>query len=169
MADQKVTLGLINPKNPQNVGSALRAARCYGASSVFYSGQRFAYARQFNTDTKQAAREIPLVGCEDLKSMVPKGAKVVAVELVEGATALPAFIHPENAFYLFGPEDASISQEDLSWCDEVVYIPTKGCMNLAATVNVVLYDRMAKSQHTDYGDHIILTSRDSNNNTRWKG
>jgi tRNA(Leu) C34 or U34 (ribose-2'-O)-methylase TrmL len=29
----------------------------------------------------------------------------------------------------------------------VVYIPTVGCMNLAATVNVVLYDRMAKA-HT---------------------
>jgi tRNA(Leu) C34 or U34 (ribose-2'-O)-methylase TrmL len=26
-----------------------------------------------------------------------------------------------------------------------VYIPTVGCMNLAATVNVVLYDRLAKS------------------------
>jgi tRNA(Leu) C34 or U34 (ribose-2'-O)-methylase TrmL len=26
----------------------------------------------------------------------------------------------------------------------VVYVPTIGCMNLAATVNVVLYDRLAK-------------------------
>jgi tRNA(Leu) C34 or U34 (ribose-2'-O)-methylase TrmL len=26
----------------------------------------------------------------------------------------------------------------------VIYIPTRYCMNLAATVNVVLYDRMAK-------------------------
>jgi tRNA(Leu) C34 or U34 (ribose-2'-O)-methylase TrmL len=26
-----------------------------------------------------------------------------------------------------------------------VYIPTVGCMNLAATVNVVLYDRLAKA------------------------
>lgn len=26
----------------------------------------------------------------------------------------------------------------------VVYIPTRGCMNLAATVNVLLYDRPAK-------------------------
>lgn len=27
---------------------------------------------------------------------------------------------------------------------DVVYVPTNGCMNLAATVNVVLYDRAAK-------------------------
>ena len=30
------------------------------------------------------------------------------------------------------------------WCRDVVYIPTDKCMNLAATVNVVLYDRLAK-------------------------
>jgi tRNA(Leu) C34 or U34 (ribose-2'-O)-methylase TrmL len=33
----------------------------------------------------------------------------------------------------------------------VVYIPTTGCMNLAATVNVVLYDRMAKGNNTRSG------------------
>ena len=33
----------------------------------------------------------------------------------------------------------------LSWCRDVVYIPTNGCMNLAACVNVVLYDRLSKS------------------------
>ena len=32
-----------------------------------------------------------------------------------------------------------------AWCTDVVYIPTIGCMNLAATVNVVLYDRLAKA------------------------
>ncbi len=26
----------------------------------------------------------------------------------------------------------------------VVYVPTRHCMNLAATVNVVLYDRLSK-------------------------
>jgi len=31
----------------------------------------------------------------------------------------------------------------------VVYIPTVGCMNLAATVNVVLYDRLAKALRLD--------------------
>ena len=27
---------------------------------------------------------------------------------------------------------------------ETIYIPTQGCMNLAASVNVILYDRLAK-------------------------
>ena len=36
-------------------------------------------------------------------------------------------------------------------------------MNLAATANVVLYDRMAKSRY-DAGDHVIRAGRDNNNN-----
>ena len=76
----------------------------------------------------------------------------VAVELVEGARPLPEYTHPDRALYIFGPEDGSLQQEILDWCGaEVVYIPTQGCMNLAATVNVVLYDRLAKGNNTRSG------------------
>ena len=44
----------------------------------------------------------------------------------------------------FGPEDGTLGPEILAWCRDVVYVPTRYCMNLAATVNVVLYDRAAK-------------------------
>ena len=91
--------------------------------------------------------------------------QIVAVELVEGAIPLPRFTHPEQAIYLFGPEDGTIPQTVLDQCDQVVYVPTHGCMNLAATVNVVLYDRMAKSSQTIYGDDIIRKNRDTNNQT----
>lgn len=30
--------------------------------------------------------------------------------------------------------------------ERVIYVPMSGCMNLAATVNVVLYDRLLKQQ-----------------------
>ncbi|MFH7439550.1 TrmH family RNA methyltransferase, partial [Pseudomonas syringae pv. tagetis] len=56
--------------------------------------------------------------------------------------------HPDRALYIFGPEDGSLDQEIPDWCEDVVYIPTEGCMNLAATVNVVLYHRMAKRINT---------------------
>jgi tRNA(Leu) C34 or U34 (ribose-2'-O)-methylase TrmL len=38
-----------------------------------------------------------------------------------------------------------LGERVLSWCRDVVYIPTNGCLNLAACVNVVLYDRQSKS------------------------
>ena len=167
MPEQYVNLGIINPKNAQNMGSILRAAGCYGVDSVFYTGQRFGYAKKFTTDTQNRSQHIPLIGCDNLKEIRPKGASVVAVELIEGAQPLPFFKHPDNAFYIFGPEDGSVKGDTLSWCDHVVYIPTKGCMNLAATVNVLLYDRMAKSESTEFGDQIIRQNRDTNNRARF--
>lgn len=168
MRTQNINLGITNPKSPSNMGSILRAAGCYGVSTIFYTGQRYDVARQFVTDTKGHRHKIPHISCDDFKSVRPDGSKVIAVELVEGATPLPSFRHPDNGFYLFGPEDGSLTQEVIDWCDDVVYIPTEGCMNLAATVNVLLYDRLAKSQNTEYGNHIIRHSRDRNNTTSFK-
>ncbi|WP_394189596.1 RNA methyltransferase [Pseudoalteromonas atlantica] len=162
------TIGLINPKSPTNVGGVLRAAGCYDAKQVFFTGTRYLNAQKFHTDTKNVVERIPLTAVDDLKNAIPAGAKVVVIELIEGATPLPDFKHPENAFYVFGPEDGSISKDVLKWCDEVVYVPTIGCMNLAATCNVVLYDRLAKLGGVECSDSTIIKSRDTNNKMSWK-
>ncbi|WP_158769866.1 RNA methyltransferase [Paraglaciecola sp. L1A13] len=159
-----IALCIINPKSPQNMGSILRAAGCYDASVIFYTGERYARAKAFNTDTKNVGLNIPM---KHIDSPCPAPhMSMIAVELVEGATPLPHFTHPEHAYYVFGPEDGSIEQAILDRCQHVVYVPTKGCMNLAATVNVLLYDRLAKSANTQYGDQIIMASRDTNNRTK---
>jgi tRNA(Leu) C34 or U34 (ribose-2'-O)-methylase TrmL len=157
-----VSIGLVNPKSATNVASILRACGCYGASAVFYTGQRFGYAKDFNADTRQMRHIIPTVGVDDLLAIAPKEASKVVIELVEGAIPLPEFVHPENAFYIFGPEDASVPEDIVAACDHVVYIPTRNSMNLAATANVVLYDRMAKSDYVA-GNELIKKSRDNNN------
>lgn len=54
-------IGLVNPKTPENVGSVMRAAGCYGANSVFYTGTRYDHARKFHTDTKEKHLALPLV------------------------------------------------------------------------------------------------------------
>ena len=144
----QVTLGLVNPKSPENVGAVLRAAGCYGADAVFYSGVRFELAQRFVTDTKQMVQQIPLVGVDTLAAALPEGAVPVAVDLIEGAIPLPDYQHPENAFYIFGPEDGTLGSDITQWCRDVIYVPTRGCMNLAASVNVILYDRLAKAFST---------------------
>lgn len=160
---QRVVIGLCNPKSPGNVGGVMRAAGCYGADAVRYTGQRYARAAKFQADTKNAASRIPLLAVDSLTDNVDEGTKIVCVELARGATALPEFIHPQRALYIFGPEDGSIGQDVLDQADAVVYVPTTGCMNLAATVNVVLYDRLAKNvEPIDHGAKV-LTSRDVNN------
>ncbi|GAL06670.1 RNA methyltransferase [Photobacterium aphoticum] len=140
-------VGLFNPKTPENVGSVMRAAGCYGVNSVFYTGTRYDLAMKFCTDTKNIVGDIPLIGVEDLKKIIPHDCVPVAVDLIEGAKPLPEYKHPKRAFYIFGPEDGTLKKDITEFCRETIYVPTKGCMNLAAAVNVILYDRMAKGEN----------------------
>lgn len=156
-------IGLVNPKSPTNVGMVMRAAGCYEADAVFYSGSRFERARKFATDTKNAQSKIPLIHVEHLPEAPVAGATLVAIELIEGAIPLMDFEHPDNAYYIFGPEDGSLKKDILDYCDHVVYIPTIGCMNLAATVHVVLYDRMNKAGRDVVEQRPISKNRDVNN------
>jgi tRNA(Leu) C34 or U34 (ribose-2'-O)-methylase TrmL len=135
-------IGLHLPKDPLNVGEVMRAAGCYGAAMVAASGMRY---RRSRTDTQAAHRHLPLLTCENLRDVLPFDAIPVAVDLVDGATSLCDYKHPKSAFYIFGPEDGTLGPEILAWCRDRVYVPTKHCMNLAATVNVVLYDRVSKN------------------------
>lgn len=168
MNHSKVTIGLTNPKSPSNVGSVLRAAGCFNVSEILYTGSRYDYAAAFCTDTQNLVSSIPLTGVNCLIESAPAGAKIVVVELAENACSLPDFEHPENAFYIFGPEDGSVKQKVVNQADSVVYIPTKGCLNLAATVNVVLYDRLAKSSQRKEGNELVRQSRDVNNRLKVK-
>ncbi|WP_426358389.1 RNA methyltransferase [Pseudocolwellia sp. HL-MZ19] len=144
-------IGLFNPKSPENVGSVMRASGCYGVHSVYYTGKRYDLAKAFYTDKNKVHLDIPLIGVEDLKNTVPLGCVPVAVELVDGAKSLVDYKHPPRAFYIFGPEDGTLKKHITDFCRETIYIPTNGCMNLAATVNVILYDRMAKGD--DFSNH----------------
>ena len=159
-------VGLLLPKSPANVGGVMRAAGCFQVDEVRYTGKRWERGAKFHTDTHNASWQIPLKGVDDLLEDLPEGTQVVCVDLIEGATPLPEFQHPKKALYVFGPEDGSIKQALIDQADHVVYVPTIGCLNLAATTNVLLYDRLAKSASYRAGDDLIRTSRDMNNNTR---
>ena len=132
-------------KFASNAGSVLRAAGCYGADIVLFDGKRIP-KNTMRTDTRKAYRHIPTLWVDDIINQRPLGCEMVAIEIVEGAQSLFNFKHPESCIYVFGPEDSSIPKRILNQCKHKVYVPTHACMNLAATVNVVLYDRAMKSQ-----------------------
>jgi tRNA(Leu) C34 or U34 (ribose-2'-O)-methylase TrmL len=134
-------IGLHQPKTPANVGSVLRAASCYGAAMVAQTGQRY---RKAPTDTMRVYRHLPLIQVADLFDALPYDCVPVAVDLLDSAQSLVTYTHPERAFYIFGPEDGTLGKAITDRCRDKVFIPTAFCMNLAACVNVVLYDRMAK-------------------------
>lgn len=169
MSNTKVNIGLLNPKTPTNVGAVLRAAGCFRADGVLYTGERYDRAEKFTTDTQNTRLGMPLTAVNCLVKNKPADAEIVCIELVEGGVSLPEFQHPDNAFYIFGPEDGTINQAVIDSADAVVYIPTVGCLNLAATVNVVLYDRLLKSGMNYDGDTLIRKSRDTNNKVKVRG
>ncbi|MFT6437211.1 MAG: tRNA(Leu) C34 or U34 (ribose-2'-O)-methylase TrmL [Candidatus Azotimanducaceae bacterium] len=168
MTEPTLSIGLSNPKNPTNVGLVMRAAGCFQVDSVFYTGERYDRAVSFRTDTKNSSLSIPLTWVPSLPGNVPDNTHIVCVELVEGATPLPSYKHPDKALYIFGPEDGTIQQEVLDQANSVVFIPTIGSLNLAAAVNVMLYDRLAKMPASDSYETLIRESRDTNNLTKVK-
>lgn len=136
-----IMIGLEKPVNEINVGHALRAAGCFDAKMVVISKMQYTATM---TDTQKSYKHVPLIQVDDLTQVRPYDCSIVGVEIVEGAISLDEYVHPERAYYLFGPEEDSLEEDILSHCDDIVQIPSRHCLNLAACVNVVLYDRVAK-------------------------
>ena len=153
---------LQNPKTPANVGGVIRAASIFDVEQVWWTGTRVGDGREVSraTGTSVSRKKWRLPREERMKaydvewgvddSALNRLVHVheftpVCVELVDGAELLPNFEHPEHAVYVFGPEDSGVSKGWRTFCHRFVQIPGAHCLNLAAAVNVVLYDRLAKS------------------------
>ena len=151
-------IGLHNCKNKINLGSVLRASKCYNANFVAIAGNRIPKKYWVATDTEKAYLDLPLMWIDNLKDIIHYDCVPVAVELLPNAKSLVDYKHPERAFYIFGGEDQTLGERVTEWCRDVIYIPTNSCMNLAATVNVVLYDRLAKfNKIANLADVVIAT------------
>lgn len=150
---------LFNPRDHNNVGCALRACGAFGAAYLSYSGRRY---QKHQSDTQKAYRHMPLhhLSTDPSEFSAPYDCVSVAVELVEGATPLQHYTHPERALYVFGPEDGTLPSSILEHCRDRVVIPSLFCLNLAAAVNIALYDRTAKqtNNRTLYANGRPLTA-----------
>jgi tRNA(Leu) C34 or U34 (ribose-2'-O)-methylase TrmL len=139
---------MYDPRDPFNVGDAVRAASCFGVSQVWVTGRRCA---EKVWDQKRIPREERMKGFKDVDIILDDeplkyfaGAVPVAVELLPKSENLLAFEHPANAVYLFGPEDGSVPYGVRGLCHRRVFIPTRHCTNLGAAIYVLLYDRLLK-------------------------
>jgi len=141
---------LINPKYPHNVAAAIRACSCFGINDLFWTGDRVdpsEYERLPREERMKGYKDVTWKRSDKPFHLIPARDQlhVVAVELVPGATSLVDYEHPhDSAVYIFGPEDGTIPQVYRRWCHRFLYIPSAHCLNLAAALNVVLYDRRAK-------------------------
>ena len=138
-------VALDSPNDPVNVGHTLRAAMCFDTRLVIIANADPELdLRRLPSDPGRAWRHTPVLRVASVFESLPFDCTPVAIELTDDAEDLVEFQHPERACYIFGPENGSLSEEALERCDRVVKIPVRLPLNLAATVNVVLYDRMLK-------------------------
>lgn len=137
-------VAVYRPKTTDNVGTLWRSAHVFGAAFLTVIGAR--YFKQ-PSDTMASTRHVPLYEhdtFEQFAAALPGNARLVGVELVAGARDLPGYGHPEQAVYLLGPEDGSLTPEILARCHSRIVIPGSHCLNLAVAGSIVLYDRIAK-------------------------
>ncbi len=128
---------------PYNVGNLFRSAHAFNASFVFTVNAQYERRIGHRTDTSDALKALPFYQFDSAATMLlPKGCRLVGVELTDDAIELPSFRHPLQAAYIMGPERGSLSPEMQARCDFIVKIPTKFCLNVGTAGIVVMYDRL---------------------------
>ena len=140
-------IGIEGAKNETNIGTLWRSASLLGASFVFTVGRRYKHQ---GSDTMKAVRHLPLLyfdTVDDLYTHLPAGCVLVGLELELKAIPLTAFSHPKQAVYLLGAEDLGISQQSMERCHTLVKLPGERSMNVAVVGSIVMYDRLAKTEH----------------------
>lgn len=125
-----------------NLGNLMRSAHAFGASFTFTIGAQY-QALEARADTSKGHWHLPHYNWDNPADMVlPKGCRLVGIELLDEAVALPSFRHPLQAAYVLGPERGSLSDALLERCDFTVKIPTSFCVNVAMAGAIVMYDRV---------------------------
>jgi tRNA G18 (ribose-2'-O)-methylase SpoU len=134
-------IGIQNGKTPENLGVLWRTAQNLGASFIFTIGNR--YAKQA-CDTQNAIKSLPYFHYEtfeDFYKHLPKGARIVGVEITDKSEPLEDFHHPKRCVYLLGAEDHGLSKLAIEKSHFLVKFSSIQSLNVAVAGSIVLYDR----------------------------
>jgi tRNA G18 (ribose-2'-O)-methylase SpoU len=127
---------------PMNLGALMRTAHAFGASFTFSVGATPAIREAYLADTSKSPGHVPYYQWESIADMkLPKGCRLVGVELTDDAIDLPSFHHPAAAAYVLGREKGDLSKEMMARCSHIVKIPTRFCLNVSLAGALVMYDR----------------------------
>ena len=138
-------IGIEYPRTAKNVGTLWRSAHIMQADFMFVIGQCY---QSVVTDTLKSWKHIPLFEFESFEHFykaLPKGAKLVGIELDKRSVPLTTYKHPQQAVYLLGSERDGLSAEALEKCNEVIQIPGEYSLNVSVAGSIVLYDRLLKN------------------------
>jgi len=157
---------LIDPKFSHNVGATIRACSCFGIESLAWTGSRIELSKYQRLPREERMKGYKSVQFENhqrpfdlFETFTP-----VCVEVYEQSEPLTTFEHPEDAVYVFEPEDGSVPQVIRRLCHRFVHIPAHFCLNLSAAVNVVLAHRVMSRQVA--GKEALLPLREMQQEVR---
>lgn len=141
-------IGIDGATKTGNMGNLIRTGYAFGAAFAFVTKPRnrtkndLAITKDF-ADTSKSWKQLPFYmydGPDDIQ--MPKGGRLVGVELTDESIDLPSFRHPHQAVYVLGAEIMGLSKPMLDRCDDVIKIPTQFSLNVATAGAIVMYDRM---------------------------
>ena len=136
-------IGVENVSKAMNAGAVMRTAHAFGANFSFFVGGPLDKKEIRLSDTSKTENSLPTYFYDKPADIqLPKGCKLVGIELLDDADHLPSFRHPRLAAYILGSERLGLSKNIISKCDYVIKVPTKFSLNLALTGGIVLYDRL---------------------------
>ena len=131
---------------PDNIGAMIRLADNIGATEVCFLGReedhRLGKVRRAAASSRD---NIKWYFSEEtnLRKIVPEGKKIVAIETADNATCIYDTQLPENVAFIVGSESHGLSNELLTQCDQVVYIPVPGptrSLNVSHAAAVALFE-----------------------------
>ena len=131
---------------PDNMGALIRLADNIGASEICFLGKedehRLGKVRRAAASSRDNIRWY-FSEETDLHELVPEGMQIVAIETADNATCIYDTELPENVAFIVGSESYGLSDELLSQCDKVVYIPVPGptrSLNVSHAAAVALFE-----------------------------
>jgi tRNA G18 (ribose-2'-O)-methylase SpoU len=131
---------------PDNMGALIRLADNIGANEVCFLGReeehRLGKVRRAAASSRDNIRWY-FSEESDLHKIVPEGKTIVAIETADNATCIYDTQLPEDLAFIVGGESHGLSEDLLSQCDMVVYIPVPGptrSLNVSHAAAVALFE-----------------------------
>jgi tRNA/rRNA methyltransferase len=151
-----LTVVLVSPRNPLNIGAAARAMSNFGVLELRLVNPYEVAFREARSAVRahkvlEGAREFPSVGeaiadCALAVGTTAKGPRALEHpmrRLEYGGRLIAKKAQNTKVALLFGSEKFGLSNEDMSFCHWLMRIPTReehGSMNLGQAVAVCLYE-----------------------------
>ena len=78
---------------------------------------------------------------DEFYNHLPKGARLIGVELTDKAIDLETFNHPRRCVYLLGAEDHGLSKQAIEKSHYLVKFKSQLSLNVSVAGSIIMYDR----------------------------